>query len=43
MSILTHFKSMTKGIIDLRDIVYFFSIMIFMLFLNTSAINSNSK
>jgi ABC-2 type transport system permease protein len=43
MSILTHFKTLTKGIIDLRDILYFLSIIIFMLYLNTSVINSNSK
>ncbi|MDY0132456.1 MAG: ABC transporter permease subunit [Desulforegulaceae bacterium] len=43
MSILTHFKTMTKGIIDLRDLLYFVSIMVFMLYLNTSIINSNSR
>lgn len=31
-SFLTHFNAITKGIIDLRDLIYFFSLMIFWLF-----------
>jgi ABC-2 type transport system permease protein len=43
ISILTHFNTMTKGIIDLRDILYFLSIIIFMLYLNNLVLNSNSR
>jgi ABC-2 type transport system permease protein len=31
-SFLTHFYSMERGVIDIRDVMYFFSIMIFFLF-----------
>ncbi|MEY3220398.1 MAG: hypothetical protein RIT27_1755 [Pseudomonadota bacterium] len=33
-SFLTHFNAMTKGVIDLRDIVYFVSLMVLWLFAN---------
>jgi ABC-2 type transport system permease protein len=33
-SFLTHFNAITKGVIDLRDIVYFVSLMAFWLFAN---------
>jgi ABC-2 type transport system permease protein len=33
-SFLTHFNSITKGVIDLRDIIYFVSLMTFWLFAN---------
>ncbi len=34
MSFLTHFQSVTKGVIDLRDVVFFVSLMAFWLFAN---------
>ncbi len=34
-SFLTHFDAITKGVIDLRDLVYFVSLMAFWLFANT--------
>jgi ABC-2 type transport system permease protein len=34
LSFLTHFASMSRGILDLRDLLYFFSIIFFMLFAN---------
>lgn len=34
-SFLTHFSSITKGVLDLRDLVYFFSLMAFWLFATT--------
>ena len=33
-SFMTHFASLSRGVIDLRDIVYFLSLMGFMLFAN---------
>ncbi|PIE74769.1 MAG: ABC transporter permease [Deltaproteobacteria bacterium] len=41
MSFLTHYNSMTIGVLDLRDIIYFFSIIIFMLSATTLIVNSN--
>lgn len=43
MSILTHFSSMTKGVMDFRDIFYYFSIIIFMLTANSIVIRENQK
>jgi ABC-2 type transport system permease protein len=34
MSFLSHFMSMERGVIDLRDLVYFVSVISFMLFVN---------
>ena len=34
LGVLTHFTAISRGIIDLRDILYFFSVIIFMLFVN---------
>jgi ABC-2 type transport system permease protein len=34
LGFLTHFVSMARGVIDLRDLIYFFSIIFFMLFVN---------
>jgi ABC-2 type transport system permease protein len=33
-SFLSHFYSMARGVIDIRDIIYYFSMIFFMLFLN---------
>ena len=33
-SVMTHFASLSRGVIDLRDVVYFLSVMTFMLFAN---------
>ncbi len=41
-SLLTHFLSMQRGVIDLRDIIYYFSVIFFMLFAN-GLIISNRK
>jgi len=38
-SFLTHFDSIKKGVIDVRDIVYFASLIAFWLYANTLAIN----
>ena len=40
LSFLTHFMSMERGVIDLRDLVYFFSVIFFMLFVNGVVIQS---
>ena len=34
MSFLTHFESITKGVIEVRDFLFFFSVIVFWLFLN---------
>ncbi len=34
LSFLTHFSSIARGVLDLRDIAYFFSVIFFMIFLN---------
>ncbi len=34
LSFLTHFNSMERGVIDLRDLMYFLSVIFFMLFAN---------
>ena len=33
-SFLSHFQSITKGVIDLRDVIYFASLIAFWLFAN---------
>ena len=35
MSFLTHFESITKGVIEIRDFLFYLSVIIFWLFLNT--------
>ena len=37
-SFLTHFKAITKGVIDLRDIIFFLSLIVFWLFININLI-----
>lgn len=39
MSFLTHFASVTKGVIDARDLVYFLSLMAFWLFANVIVVD----
>jgi ABC-2 type transport system permease protein len=34
MSFLTHFRAITNGVIDVRDVIYFSSLMVFWLFAN---------
>ena len=38
-SFLTHFDSVAKGVIDLRDLVFFFSLIAFWLFANAIVID----
>lgn len=38
LSFLTHFNSITRGVIDLRDIIFFGSLIVFFLFLNAVTI-----
>ena len=40
MSFLTHFKAITKGVIDLRDLVFFSSLIAVFLFANVLAVDS---
>jgi ABC-2 type transport system permease protein len=40
MSFLTHFTSITKGIIDLRDVVFFGSLIGLALFINTIIVDT---
>ena len=40
MSFLTHFKAITKGVIDLRDLVFFSSLIVVFLFANVLAVDS---
>jgi len=40
-SFLTHFNAITDGVIDLRDIVYFLSLIAFWLFANLFVVNHN--
>ena len=42
LSFLSHFASIERGVLDLRDLIYYFSVIFFMLFLN-SAIIQNRK
>ncbi len=39
-SFLTHFKSIAKGVIDLRDVIYFTTLIAFWLYANTLAIDA---
>ena len=39
MSFLSHFRAITKGVIDLRDIVYFSSLITLFLFANVAAVD----
>ena len=34
MSFLTHFESITKGVIEIRDFLFYLSVIVFWLFLN---------
>jgi len=38
-SFLSHFQSISKGVLDLRDILYFFSLMAFWLFATATVID----
>lgn len=38
LSFLTHFQDLIKGVIDLRDLIYFASFILFFLFANTLAV-----
>ena len=40
MGLGAHFESIGRGVIDLRDILYYLSIIIFFLFLNQLALES---
>ena len=40
MSFLTHFRAITKGVIDLRDVVFFGSLITFFLFANVVAVDA---
>jgi len=39
----THFKSMSRGVLDTRDIIYFLSITIFFLMLTKLNLNTDRK
>lgn len=39
MSFLTHYEQITKGVIDLSDVVFFCSLIVFWLFLNAIAVD----
>jgi len=38
MSFLTHFDSITKGVIEIRDFLFYVSVIIFWLFLNVTIV-----
>jgi ABC-2 type transport system permease protein len=38
LSLYTHFESIQRGVIDTRDVVYYLSVIIFFLFLNTRVV-----
>jgi ABC-2 type transport system permease protein len=40
LSFLSHFMSLQRGVIDLRDVIYFASVMFFMLFANSMIIQN---
>ncbi len=42
-SFLTHFESIKKGVIDLRDIIYFVTLVSFWLYVNVIIINANKS
>jgi ABC-2 type transport system permease protein len=33
-SVLSHFASISRGVLDLRDLLYYLSVMVFMIFVN---------
>ena len=39
LSFLTHFQAVTNGVIDLRDVIFFFSLMAFWLFANVIVVD----
>jgi ABC-2 type transport system permease protein len=39
MSFLTHFTAVTKGVIELRDLIFFASLIVFWLFANVIAVD----
>ncbi|OGY78669.1 MAG: hypothetical protein A3B74_04830 [Candidatus Kerfeldbacteria bacterium RIFCSPHIGHO2_02_FULL_42_14] len=39
VSLLSHYESMARGVIDLRDVVYFLSLIFFFLFLNVQSLH----
>ena len=39
LSFITHFDSIQRGVIDSRDLLYYASVMFFMLFINTAVLN----
>ena len=41
MSFLTHFDGITRGVIDIKDVVFFGSLIVFWLFLNVIAVELN--
>lgn len=43
MSFLTHFNAVTRGVIDLKDVVFFGSLMALWLFLNVIAVELNKS
>ena len=42
ISLATHFNSILRGVISLKDLVYYFSVVIFFLFLNTQAVKERN-
>ena len=40
LSFMPHFESMQRGVIDSRDIIYYLSVIVLMLFANTAVLNS---
>jgi ABC-2 type transport system permease protein len=40
LSFLSHFASIERGVLDLRDLIYYFSVIFFMLFLNNAIIQN---
>jgi ABC-2 type transport system permease protein len=38
MSFLTHFESITKGVIEIRDFFFYLSVIVFWLFLNITIV-----
>ena len=43
MSFITHFNAVTRGVIDLKDVVFFGSLMALWLFLNVIAVELNKS
>lgn len=42
LSLATHFNSILRGVISLKDIVYYLSVVVFFLFLNTQAVRERT-